>query len=148
MIRIVQLHPNKLLGLVGQHQDFPVECIKLAPTTVTHEVATDSPHVMASCSHDNRIKFWDVGYLFEEDEGDEGDDDDEDDDDEQDDAEGEEGKTDVGNASSAAQKRKQPERQDGAEGEKKQTRKTAKVDVKRKSKALFDNSKKSFFDGL
>ena len=27
--RVVQIHPNKLLGLVGDHEDFPVEVMKV-----------------------------------------------------------------------------------------------------------------------
>jgi hypothetical protein len=25
LVRVVQLHPNKLVGVVGEHQDFPIE---------------------------------------------------------------------------------------------------------------------------
>lgn len=58
-----------VLGVVGQHEDFPIECIRLAPETVEHKNPSDSLHILASCSHDNLIKFWDVEYLFEDDEG-------------------------------------------------------------------------------
>ena len=58
------------MGIVGEHADFPIERIKLAPN---HKY-------LASCSHDDLIKFWNVEYLFDpvgsdEEEEDEDDDD-------------------------------------------------------------------------
>lgn len=61
IIRIVQLHPNKLLGLVGDHEDFPVEMMKLS----------QDKKLIGSVSHSNKIHFWDVGYLHEEEEDEE-----------------------------------------------------------------------------
>mmetsp|Transcript_22496 Transcript_22496/g.47636 ORF Transcript_22496/g.47636 Transcript_22496/m.47636 type:complete len:403 (+) Transcript_22496:14-1222(+) len=53
MIRVVGVHPNKVLGLVGDHEDLPVE-----------ELAIDSGKTtLASCSHDNTVRLWDVEYL-------------------------------------------------------------------------------------
>jgi hypothetical protein len=57
---VVQLHPNKLLGLIGDHEDFPVESLKFS-----HD-----KKIIGSVSHTNKVHFWDVGYLFEEDDGD------------------------------------------------------------------------------
>ncbi|KAF1318667.1 Transducin family protein wd-40 repeat family protein, partial [Globisporangium splendens] len=63
IIRVVQVHPNKLLGLIGDHEDFPVEVLKFS-----HD-----KRLVGSVSHTNKVHFWDVGYLFDDD----GDDDDE-----------------------------------------------------------------------
>ncbi|RLN46652.1 hypothetical protein BBJ28_00009280, partial [Nothophytophthora sp. Chile5] len=59
IVRVVQLHPNKLLGLIGDHEDFPVETLKFS-----HD-----KKIIGSVSHTNKVHFWDVGYLFEEDDG-------------------------------------------------------------------------------
>eukprot|EP00123_Amoebidium_parasiticum_P020460 comp50296_c0_seq1/m.47636 comp50296_c0_seq1/g.47636 ORF comp50296_c0_seq1/g.47636 comp50296_c0_seq1/m.47636 type:complete len:349 (-) comp50296_c0_seq1:241-1287(-) len=56
LIRVVQIHPNKLLGVVGEHQDFPIERIRLS-----HD-----KHYLGSCSHDKTVKFWDVSSLVSE----------------------------------------------------------------------------------
>ena len=58
---MVQLHPNKLLGLIGDHEDFPVEGLNFS-----HD-----KKIIGSVSHTNKVHFWDVGYLFEEDDDDE-----------------------------------------------------------------------------
>jgi len=55
LIRVVSIHPNKLLGVVGEHADFPIERIKLSPNN----------KYVASCSHDDTVKFWNVEYLFD-----------------------------------------------------------------------------------
>jgi WD40 repeat protein len=57
----VNILPNKLLGIIGEHEDFPVERLAMS---------RDRKY-MASCSHDNSIKFWNVSYLWNEDEDDE-----------------------------------------------------------------------------
>ena len=31
LIRLVQLHPNKLLSILGTHDDFPIECMRMSP---------------------------------------------------------------------------------------------------------------------
>ena len=76
LIRIMQLYPNKLLGVVGDHDEFPIEKIAMS-----HD-----RHLLASCSHDSTVQFWDIKFLTEDDgEDDEGEVDDEageDDDDE------------------------------------------------------------------
>ena len=68
--RVVSIHPNELMGIVGEHADFPIERIKLAPN---HKY-------LASCSHDDLIKFWNVEYLFDPVGSDEEEDEDDDDD--------------------------------------------------------------------
>ena len=64
MLRLVMILPNQLLGLVGEHGEFPIEAIEMSY----------NKSLLASSSHDNKIKFWNIDYLFEE--GDDGDDDD------------------------------------------------------------------------
>jgi len=55
-IRAVHLFPHRFLGVVGHHEDeFPVEKMDVNTTG----------EVVASASHDNRVKFWNVGYLEE-----------------------------------------------------------------------------------
>lgn len=57
MIRAVNILPNRFLGIVGEHPgDFPVENLSLSR----------DKHWLASCSHDQKIKFWDVDSIKEE----------------------------------------------------------------------------------
>ncbi|KAF9921979.1 hypothetical protein FBU30_007936 [Linnemannia zychae] len=53
IIRIIDILPNKFQGIVGEHEDFPIERIKLS-----HDKT-----FLASCSHDDTVRFWDVRYL-------------------------------------------------------------------------------------
>lgn len=101
--RLVQVQPNKLLGVIGEHGEDPIERIQVS---VAHPTCCSTPcpshcataHItkfsccdshtlhtpqfsrdkqyLASCSHDNTVKFIDIAFLFEDD----GDDDDDDDD--------------------------------------------------------------------
>ncbi|CAM9857558.1 unnamed protein product [Pylaiella littoralis] len=64
IIRVVSIQPDKFLGLLGDHEDFPVESIQFSRDKTW----------IGSVSHDDKIRFWHAGYLFE-------DDDDEDDED-------------------------------------------------------------------
>lgn len=64
---VVQVHPNKLLGLIGDHEDFPVEVLKFS-----HD-----KKLVGSVSHTNKVHFWDVGYLYDDDDDDEEDEDEE-----------------------------------------------------------------------
>ena len=57
--RVIGIHPNKMLGVVGEHGEFPIERIKLAPNN----------KYLASCSHDGTVKFWNIEYLFDPDAG-------------------------------------------------------------------------------
>ncbi len=61
MLRVVSVMPNKLLGLIGEHGDFPIEAIGMSY----------NKSLLASASHDNLIKFWNIDYLFDEDGDDE-----------------------------------------------------------------------------
>ncbi|XP_033112946.1 WD repeat-containing protein 55-like [Anneissia japonica] len=53
MIRAVNILPNRFMGIVGDHDEFPVEAI---------DVSSDGVF-LASCSHDQKIKFWNVSSL-------------------------------------------------------------------------------------
>ncbi|CAN0556680.1 unnamed protein product, partial [Ectocarpus sp. 12 AP-2014] len=58
---VVSIQPDKFLGLLGDHEDFPVESIQFSRDKMW----------IGSVSHDNNIRFWHAGYLFEEDDDDE-----------------------------------------------------------------------------
>lgn len=45
--------PNRFVGTIGEHDDFPVERMRLSRDGNT----------LASCSHDQSIKFWDVSHV-------------------------------------------------------------------------------------
>jgi WD repeat-containing protein 55 len=57
LIRLLTIKPNKLVGILGEHSDFPIECLAWSR----------DKRLLASASHDNTVKFWDTGYLFDED---------------------------------------------------------------------------------
>jgi len=55
-IRAVHLYPHRFLGVVGHHeQELPIEKMDVS----------SSGEIIASISHDNRVKFWNVTYLEE-----------------------------------------------------------------------------------
>jgi len=58
LIRVVNIHPNKLLGVIGEHETFPIERLALSA----------NKELLASCSHDNSIKFWNMSCFWNEDE--------------------------------------------------------------------------------
>ena len=47
--------PNRFNGVVGEHGAYPIEKIRLSP----------DKNILASCSHDQKIKFWDVAGFKE-----------------------------------------------------------------------------------
>ncbi|KAF9364632.1 hypothetical protein BGX34_000936 [Mortierella sp. NVP85] len=53
IIRVIDILPNKFQGVVGEHEDFPIECIK-----ISHDRT-----YLASSSHDDTVRFWDIRYL-------------------------------------------------------------------------------------
>eukprot|EP01134_Creolimax_fragrantissima_P000567 CFRG0567T1 len=57
LIRAVSVQPNRLLGVVGQHPDFPVERLRVAR----------EGNLVASCSHDKTVQFWNIADLVDED---------------------------------------------------------------------------------
>ena len=55
-IRAVHLYPHRFLGTVGHHEDhFPVEKL---------DVSAEGD-IVASISHDQKVKFWSIKYLEE-----------------------------------------------------------------------------------
>ncbi|KAJ1912826.1 hypothetical protein IWQ60_009480 [Tieghemiomyces parasiticus] len=53
IIRVISVHPNSLVGIVGVHGDFPIEKL---------DFSYDGNH-LASMSHDNIIKIWDANQM-------------------------------------------------------------------------------------
>ncbi|KAM6055293.1 WD repeat-containing protein 55 isoform 1-T1 [Theristicus caerulescens] len=53
VIRAVNILPNRVLGCVGQHLGEPIEQLAVAP----------GGQLLASCAHDQKVKFWDVSAL-------------------------------------------------------------------------------------
>ncbi|WIA29086.1 hypothetical protein OEZ86_011597 [Tetradesmus obliquus] len=65
-LRIVSILPNKLLGVLGEHEeDMPVERLAMAA----------DKSLLASVSHDACVKLWDLSILQDDDEDDDEDDD-------------------------------------------------------------------------
>lgn len=61
IIRVVSILPNRLLGVVGEHGDFPIERLAFSCDR----------EIVASLSHDERVRFWASGFLFRDDDDDE-----------------------------------------------------------------------------
>jgi WD40 repeat protein len=57
MLRICSVLPNKLLGIAGDHGEFPIERMQFSR----------DQRLVASISHDSTVKFWDISYLQEDD---------------------------------------------------------------------------------
>jgi len=74
LIRVVTLQPNKILGVVGDHEDFPVEGIK----------SSFDRRILGSFAHDEILRFWDVSMLADDDGDDDDNDNDKDNDDDND----------------------------------------------------------------
>ncbi|GCC42474.1 hypothetical protein chiPu_0026802, partial [Chiloscyllium punctatum] len=51
--RAVNIFPNRVIGSVGQHVGEPIEQI-----AISHE-----GRFLASCAHDQKVKFWDISDL-------------------------------------------------------------------------------------
>ncbi|XP_063617738.1 WD repeat-containing protein 55 homolog [Cydia splendana] len=52
VLRAAHMFPQRQLGIVGQHR-LPVECL---------DISHDGCYI-ASCSHDNDVKFWNISYF-------------------------------------------------------------------------------------
>jgi WD repeat-containing protein 55 len=63
LIRLVQLHPDKLLGVLGEHEGYPVEKLQF----------NSDRSVVGSISHDAFLRLWDTKILFDDDNSEEGD---------------------------------------------------------------------------
>ncbi|KAL6771918.1 hypothetical protein ACKKBG_A28285 [Auxenochlorella protothecoides x Auxenochlorella symbiontica] len=50
MLRVVSLQPNKLVGVLGEHADYPIERLALR----------SDGQMLASASHDQTVKLWDL----------------------------------------------------------------------------------------
>lgn len=58
LIRLISIQPYKFEGILGDHgEDFPIECIKM-----DHRQT-----YLASCGHDLQLKFWNIQFLFDDD---------------------------------------------------------------------------------
>lgn len=72
MIRLVDILPHRIRGVLGEHEGFPVESLALSGESfgcghqyddlLIHEPPGDA-EIVASCSHDKMIKFWNVKGL-------------------------------------------------------------------------------------
>jgi len=56
LIRVLSIHPNKVLGVLGDHDGFPVEAL----------AGSVDGRLLASIAHDERARFWDTA-LFADD---------------------------------------------------------------------------------
>ncbi|KAG0710174.1 WD repeat-containing protein 55 [Chionoecetes opilio] len=54
-IRAVQLYPHRFVGVVGEHDDFGVDNL-----SVSHDGT-----LMASCSSEEVVRFWNIEYLYD-----------------------------------------------------------------------------------
>ena len=54
--RAVNILPNQFVGVVGEHKDFPVENL-----SISH-----CKKLLASCSHDQTVKFWNIEDIEKE----------------------------------------------------------------------------------
>lgn len=53
LIRLCAVQPNKLLGVLGSHDDFPVERMAFS-----HD-----RRLLASIAHDSAVRLWDVTWV-------------------------------------------------------------------------------------
>ena len=53
LVRVLSIQPNKMLGVVGEHADFPVERI----------AKSHDGWLLGSISHDETLRFWDISAL-------------------------------------------------------------------------------------
>jgi len=57
LIRVVAVQPNKMLGVIGDHDQFPVEGM----------ARTVDGRILGSFSHDEELRFWDLSMLADDD---------------------------------------------------------------------------------
>ena len=56
LIRVISIFPNKILGLVGEHSDMPIERLTMS----------FDKNMLASSSHDKTVMLWKVDWLTDE----------------------------------------------------------------------------------
>lgn len=61
LLRVVQLMPDKLLGVIGDHEGFPCEELRWS-----HD-----RRMIGSISHDEIVRLWDVSFLIDDEDEDE-----------------------------------------------------------------------------
>lgn len=61
LIRILSIQPNRMLGILGEHSDYPIERLSMSADKA----------FLASASHDNTVKLWDLSQLAEDDDDEE-----------------------------------------------------------------------------
>ena len=66
LLRVVTVHPDKLIGALGDHDGFPIESLEYNATR----------SYVGSLSHDRYIRLWDTKILFDDDDDDDAEDDD------------------------------------------------------------------------
>ncbi|KAL7751583.1 WD domain repeat-containing protein 55 [Sorochytrium milnesiophthora] len=54
VIRLVNVFPNQLVEIIGRHKRFPIEDM-----SISHD-----QQLLASCSHDHKVKFWNISRLY------------------------------------------------------------------------------------
>jgi WD40 repeat protein len=56
LLRLISIAPQNFEGILGDHgQDFPIECVKM-----NHD-----DKFLGSCGHDLQLRFWNVQFLFD-----------------------------------------------------------------------------------
>jgi WD40 repeat protein len=56
LIRVVALQPNRILGVLGDHEDFPVEGMR----------ASRDGRILGSYAHDEVVRFWDISMFADD----------------------------------------------------------------------------------
>mmetsp|Transcript_8025 Transcript_8025/g.8054 ORF Transcript_8025/g.8054 Transcript_8025/m.8054 type:complete len:423 (+) Transcript_8025:194-1462(+) len=60
LIRVVALQPNKVLGVIGDHDEFPVEGMR----------SNRDGRILGSFAHDEVVRFWDISMFADDDDDD------------------------------------------------------------------------------
>ena len=63
LLRVCSILPDKFIGVLGDHEGFPVEELEL----------NSERTILASLSHDNKVRLWDASVLFDDEGGQDGD---------------------------------------------------------------------------